>query len=316
MTARIRLARSRQGTPLVRRIDFSDPALCRRCPDGIDAAFTVFIPGKGDSTDDQGMYEYDTEDQIQDFVEGLGTEIASGGPGGDTSGPYECCAHLVFRVTLDSDRTVRQNGQDLTSRLATLLRAAAQASGIRRLFVHLIGFSAGGLVAVEVARGLSDDVQRDGGDCSLRRRRPRQWCEREMPSRVPVKIDIVTIATPYDPSFLIDVGAALGMLLGGWPAEFCTSVGALDFGGGSRPVCVCNYVAIVTDDTDEEAGNQHPDDEVEDWSPHEMHITGATHMDRSRRSSTMRDSTTSSIRAATAPADLPDLARCEAQQLV
>lgn len=280
MTAKIEVARKGgRGRPLGRRVSLRDPQLCRRCPCGIDVALTVFIPGKGDSTDDDGMYLYDTESTIQEFLDGLGAKIEAGGPPEEDPGPSTCCVHQILRVSLDSDRSVRQNGMDVANRLTTLLRAASQASGVRRMFIHLVGFSAGGMVAVEVARGISEGVRRDGEGCSLRRPRARQWCGHDVEQLVPVVIDVVTIATPYDPAFLMELGADLGMLLvGGWPAEFCTSVGALDFGGDSRPTCVCGYLAVVTDSADDEAGDQRPGAEVEEWHPTIVELHGATHV--------------------------------------
>lgn len=273
MAAGVRVARrGGDGSVLGRLVEF-DETICRRCPEGVDVGVTVFFPGLGDDTDDNNHYTYETEDQIQQFLDDLGAKMAAGKP----TSSYEhspCCVQILLRVDLDSDRSMRENGADVAAQLYSVLQGLGSSPAVKSVAFHLFGFSAGGFVAVETASSLSARVPRSAGELAYGRPRPVEWCGRTV-QQIPVCMDLVTLATPYENCLLLEGLAELGNLLDN---SFFNSCGALDFGSEERPDGVSSYVAIVTGDEDAEAGSDPPGPEVSGWNPEVKDFPGHDHV--------------------------------------
>lgn len=220
---------------------------CRDCPDGAGLSVTVFFPGLGDSVVD-GRFEYVLETQmvLASYQRHLGERIdptATRHDGVPAPLTPPCCAQVLLAVELDPRRTVHENAEDVSLELRGIVERAVKppTSWIREVCFHLIGFSAGGLVAIDTARETSERLLVLYGGCAVPRPPGQTWCDRAAPSEVRVGIDVVTIATPYDGApFVPEVLAELGLLFSfrDSPTRFRDSVGAEDYGGGPKPACL------------------------------------------------------------------------------
>jgi hypothetical protein len=228
---------------------------CRECPDGGDLAITVFFPGTGDDTNaaNEFVYTGSAGQDLESFVAALSERIGRAS---------RCCAQVLLRVHLDATRTAEENAEDVAGeagRLATLY--AAGTPWLRRIYFHLIGFSAGGIVALHCARKLPCRVT--GTFNTFDPVPARTWCGRLLAPpndpRIPASIDVVTIATPFMNfgaaferfrlvSLALRVYRALARatpFVGGTLA-FDISIGLNDY-GGPPPVCLCRNDAPTPD---------------------------------------------------------------------
>jgi pimeloyl-ACP methyl ester carboxylesterase len=126
---------------------------------------------------------------------------------------------------------------------------------VARVRFHLVGFSAGGQVALQMADLLPDRLPKSISPALL-------WCGAPLAplGTIPATTDVVTIATPLGSSgprgWNVETVASeiagffswiarLGAQLVGSDQTFTLSINEDDY-GGPRPVGLCRYVAVVT----------------------------------------------------------------------
>ena len=260
---------------------------CRDCPEGAGLSVTVFFPGLGDDVVD-GRFTYVPESQIvlDGFRHWLGRRIDPTAPRpAHEAAPVvpACCMQMLQTVEHDPYRSVIENAEDVAVELLAIVARAAgriRLSWIREVCFHLVGFSAGGLVALDTAKIVSERLVAQHGRCAKPRPAGQTWCGRPAPPEVSVGIDVVTIASPYDGApFVPEVFAELGLLFGFDESRFRDSVGAQDYGGGPRPACLRRFVALVTEKgADDAAGGQLPGDQVEGWGFETYDLPGVSHL--------------------------------------
>lgn len=154
--------------------------------------------------------------------------------------------------------------------------------GLLGINFHLIGFSAGGQVALNAASYLWPGYFRQ----------PQEWCglpAAVFPNPVPSEVDVITIATPLGSSenalvYALSEVAGFFASLWTWAAGqfvpesvFNHSIGEDDY-GDPVPGNLCRYIGIVTDsDFDSSWGaEEDPCDDpyrLGDWQP--LHMTRA-----------------------------------------
>jgi hypothetical protein len=246
---------------------------CESCPDGYGLSLTVYFPGAIDGVrNGVGISTGEGGADQRHFVSALESKLEEGEP---------CCLRLGYEVRYDPRRTAKQNAETLAALLNGLAQGLAALPGVVTIQYHLIGFSAGGQVALNVAPRLWEAFARS----------PLPWCDlpgEDFQPVVPAEIDLVTIATPLGSSgnvvvyalseiggFFAFLGRGLLQLVSSdW--VFNASIGEDDY-GGSAPAGLCRYVAIVTaDDFDESSGaEEDPCDDprrLGDWQPRTLRM--------------------------------------------
>ncbi len=244
---------------------------CETCPppDGGAVAILVFLPGVGDSAQD-GQFVYTTNEN--DFVARLTDRI-----GGDATA---CCRKHLLTASYDARQTAAANASRLAGIIDGLVDLEAIANPwVTRIHVHLVGFSAGGIVATQIANAL---------DCSVRfgnvappnqytypgldmlpnaEELPaaRWWCGERLALEIPVQVDVVTMATPFDIGGFFSPLVSFFATIGTFFAEitdtildthftFDSSIGKNEY-GGPRPACLCNFVSFISSsDHDDSSG--------------------------------------------------------------
>jgi pimeloyl-ACP methyl ester carboxylesterase len=161
-------------------------------------------------------------------------------------------------VGYDPRERASANAEQIAAELELLLAAEAVSNDwVRKIWLHLVGFSAGGIVAVQTASRLR---------CEPRLARPlRSWCGVPLEPVVPVEMDVVTMATPFDfpwyVSALATIGTALANALG---------------------LAVTFEWSIATNDYDDSSGaDSPPDDRLDSWNAKEIDVPeapGLTHV--------------------------------------
>ena len=258
---------------------------CKDCPDGAGLSLTVFFPGLGDDVvDHEFTYDAASQEAQAGFQRRLGERIdpTARPPGAAGPAAPPCCLQLLFAVELDPRRTVNENAQDVAKELLGIVERAVRppSSWIREICFHLIGFSAGGLVAIDTAKVASERLIARQGRCAWPREPGQMWCGRPAPPEVRVGFDVVTIASPYD-GFVLEFLPELGLLFSclAPDSRFFNSVGARDYGGGAKPACLRRFTAFVTAaDADDEAGGQQPGDGVAGWGAEPVDVPGTSHL--------------------------------------
>jgi hypothetical protein len=262
---------------------------CKECPDGADLAITVFFPGTGDDTNDakEFIYTGDAGRDLESFVAALSERI------GRSS---RCCVQVLLRVHLDATRTAEENADDVARQVNTLAASfAAGSPWLRRIYFHLIGFSAGGIVALHCARKLS--CRFTGAFNTFVPAPARTWCGRPLAPpgdlRIPASIDVLTIATPFmnfgagfENLRLVSLALRIYRALSGvlpfidGTLVFDISIGLNDY-GGPPPVCLCRNDAptperrglisfVTSSDYDDTSGaDKDPTDDprLRGWEP-------------------------------------------------
>ena len=233
---------------------------CQRCPRGAELSITVFFPGTG--TADDGRITYTADETA--FEQALQERTAA-----DRT---NCCQKILVLVGYDPRERARANAEQVATLLEALLAAeAVNNDWVTKIWVHLVGFSAGGIVAVQTASRLR---------CAPRMARPgRMWCGVPLEPVVPVEMDVVTMATPFDFSWLVSVLAGIGTALAerlGLAVTFEWSIATNDY-GGERPSCLCSFTAFVSsDDYDDSSGaDSPPDDRLDDWNGEVIDVAAA-----------------------------------------
>jgi hypothetical protein len=225
---------------------------CETCPDGVEVALTAVMWGVPDAVDADGLGVSVGEALADEtrFLQAVADRVNAPGP---------CCITAGFRVRYDPTRTVRETAEEVAAFLNGVAVAMAQAPFVARVRFHLIGFSAGGQVAINVASRVLSMIPR-APTVPLQ---DRLWCGRLLGEKgglaILVETDLVTIATPLGSSggvfgiitglselagFLAGLGRRLARLFAS-ARTFATSVGEDDY-GGPRPARLCRYVGIVT----------------------------------------------------------------------
>jgi hypothetical protein len=239
---------------------------CEQCPCGAELSITVLFPGAG--TVDGGRIVYSAQETA--FEQALEDRISP-----DESA---CCPKILLVAGYDPAERARANAAQIAAILDALLAAEAVTNDwVTKIWVHLVGFSAGGIVAVQTASRVG---------CGPRAARPgRSWCGRPMEPAVPVELDVVTMATPFDfpdfVSFFASVGTFLADLVDS-DSTFEWSIGTNDY-GGRRPSCLCRFTAFVSSgDYDDTSGaDSPPDDRLGAWNAVKFDVPsgpGLTHV--------------------------------------
>ena len=154
----------------------------------------------------------------------------------DTNEP--CCVRELGTFMLQGSRDVNANASAAGNWIiAQMAEAFAANQGIVKMNIHLIGFSAGGVVASAVPKHIP---------CTF--------------GTAIVETDLVTIASPFNipiPSFLPKTGKFFAKLLR-TSAVLTNSIGAEEFAPGELPACLCRYKALITGSGDSPAGGHSP----------------------------------------------------------
>lgn len=235
------------------------------CSEGVKLSITIYFRGIDESNP--------SEDKFRDLIAAQ-----------DTNGATlesKCCKHLYWSASYNSDKDVRENGRMLAQEINKLIEG--NNNGIKSVNIHLIGFSTGGLVAIEAASNIPSQISSPS----------RNWCGNKLSDNIPIEIDIVTIATPYGgfgnfgPQFAeglcrLPIGKQIVGLFGG--SVLACSVGHQDYGGHPPPTNLCKFTALVTErgeNGDNTAGGEkhYPDSKIlgEGWNPNVVSIGKVNH---------------------------------------
>ncbi|MBI5065314.1 hypothetical protein HZA97_03680 [Candidatus Woesearchaeota archaeon] len=228
------------------------------CGNGNSLSFTVFFRGFGELNE--------AERNFRNFLGERENSVSS-----------TCCTSIVlpdFDYSYTKD--IRENAKSIAyniNNVNTIITTGRD--DITSINLHLIGFSTGGLVAIETANLINQELPAPN----------RESCGKKLPDSIPVKIDLVTIATPYEGDFgggmFPKIGEKFCKTLGIGGVLGC-SVGSKDYGGKTAPKNLCSFTALVTDKTsDDTAGGHLPDIEKigEDWHPVVEHLENVGHND-------------------------------------
>ncbi len=185
-----------------------------------------------------------------------------------------CCGNIFLAPEYDQDKDIKENARIVADSINQIVKVykiiGSPKEGIKSVNVHLIGFSTGGLVAIETANNIN------------------------ISSEIESQIDIVTIATPYGgfgsygPQFaealcrLPIVDKIVGVF--GGDVLSC-SVGHQDYGGVSVPKNLCSFTALVTEREGDSGdtiagGTKHrpdPNQLGEGWNPSVISIGEVNH---------------------------------------
>ncbi len=238
---------------------------CNPCYTGWDLSITIYFRGLGDKGKDGKVF-------AAEKIVFLGVLASKA----KTVTANECCRKMLFAVNYDHTKTARQNADHViayfNNYFANIIsNPDFKLTGLRKIFFHLIGYSAGGIVAINTAESLPCHYDALG----------RVWCGRRMPDQIPVSIDIMTIASPLN---LGSPGAGAGTgfckFFGSKNTLGC-SIGKSDC-GGQPPECLCNFTAIVTDPQSDTTpgGGKDPqkDSRLEGWNPQSENSPGVNHL--------------------------------------
>ena len=235
--------------PVVEPFPLSEPAVlsCEACPDGVRLSLTVFFNGIGDKDATPGAVSRAERRFPAELAERMSKRRGQ-----------QCCIDEIFVITHDPELSIRENAAIVADILRLILRNRAATWPLLAANLHLQGFSAGGLLAVEVACQM---------DTSNLPTMP-LWCGQPKTAAAPVQMDLVTIATPFD--FEWDFGIADLLSTLGVEFGFLGSIGAGDYGSDTPPADLCAFTALVTssDLGDESfgAGNDpRDDDQLPGW---------------------------------------------------
>lgn len=276
---------------------------CGTCPppDGGAIAILVFLPGVGTDVQD-GRFIYTTNEDR--FVSELTARI-----GGDTTA---CCRKHLLTASYDPRQSARENASRLAGIINAIVDFEAVANPwVTRIHVHLVGFSAGGVVATQIASAL---------DCSVRFGNvappnqytfpgfdtlpdpeeipvARWWCGESLALEIPVEVDVVTMATPFNiggsfswfTSFFATIGTFFAGIIDSFTGTidalsdthftFRSSIGENDY-GGAPPGCLCNFVSFVSSsvyDTSSGADKDPTEDSrLNDWDVKTVNVALGT----------------------------------------
>ncbi len=202
---------------------------CRACPGGATLSVTVFFRGLGsvrgfaDLLLGQNLAPSREEAHFpQRIVAKLGATERD-----------PCCRHEIVTVDHDPKLSIRRNA----TLAARAIRDGLLARGtgypwLNKIHLHLIGFSAGGLLALEVARKMSTAPVRTAP----------MWCNLGKTALAPVEMDLVTIATPFDVEYDGGFFDFLGLFT---ELGFFGSIAASAY-GGPPPTTLCAFTAFVS----------------------------------------------------------------------
>jgi len=241
---------------------------CELCSAGGIWSLSVYFPGKGE-LDRRCRIDYGAAEAS--FVAALGAAISR-----ETRNQGEyCCVRDLYQVRYEPRRTVGQNAAAIARAIErTIAEKIRAAPWLREVKLHLVGFSAGGVVATHVAGDLS---------CRPRRRDAGDWCGERL-DPVPLAVDLLTMATPFnlghDSGFAttLRVLASIGGFLLTFPlSPFSWFLGCLafystvpSFYGGRRPACLRRFHAYVSsrahgDGSDGADQNPRDDERLRGW---------------------------------------------------
>ncbi len=224
---------------------------CRDCAKGACLSLTVFFRGLGRQIGP--VIRYSAEES--NFPRQLTARLLEG--------EQKCCRKELMIAGYDPELNIPRNA----SALAAMIRANLANKGqvypwLTKINLHLVGFSAGGLLALEVARTLDISPVISAA----------MWCDLPKNPSVAIEMDLVTIATPFD--LEIDLGFAD---FWAWVREyfgdgagFFTSVGASEYGGDGPPATLCAFTAFVSSEKhgdDSPGADQDPreDEQLPGW---------------------------------------------------
>ena len=151
-----------------------------------------------------------------------------------------CCKNIFLTPEYDHNKDIKENGQIISKRINQIIGDVTE--GIKSVNIHLVGFSTGGLIAIETANNLNLEIESQD----------RMWCNTKLPNNIPIEIDIVTIATPYGGggnslgNWGPKIGEGVCRVIGIDQVLSC-SVGSQDYGGISAPPNLCGFTALVTE---------------------------------------------------------------------
>jgi hypothetical protein len=194
---------------------------CQNCPNGAALALTVLFYGAGERGFLIAVVRYSREESM--FPRALAEALVRA--------PHECCRVQMLIVQHDPTATIGENAEAVAARIDRAVEEAVAGSPwLTKVHLHLVGFSAGGLLALDTA-ALVD----------LRARvRVAAWCGRKMPREVPVEMDLVTIACPFGLAYPFS-----GTLVSGLPWTYESSVGAGDYRAPAAGR-LCSFTALVS----------------------------------------------------------------------
>jgi hypothetical protein len=285
---------------------------CDNCPLGAAIALTVFLPGVGNGLDGSGRLDYvnpelvdpDTGQPGFNAIEAFLGKLVERFQAGSEQAQEEpcaavCCQRWLYEASYDPGESARQNARSLRQMIETILQTMAGLRYVTKVYLHLVGFSAGGFVALNVAEEMMT--------CRVERRVAPLWCGRDLGGDfIPVEVDVVTIASPFgndfgplgiDPPVLNTIfeffvgltrpviGPALQFF--GVFHPFGYSLAENDYGGAPSP-CACEdaskLVALVSAEEvggsaekgDPYAGDRDPtaDHRLEQWRPAVVDLDG------------------------------------------
>ena len=197
-----------------------DPA-CDTCPRGAGLSLTVLFFGVGERSFLSKTVRYSRRESR--FPSALAAALVRG--------PHDCCRTELLLVKHDAASTIGENAAAAAARIdAIIKRAVKRYDWLLKINLHIVGFSAGGLLALDTASRI---------DVSTRVR-TKQWCGNEMPREVPVEMDLVTMATPFNLSITI-----ASTIVTGLPWTYESSVGASEY-RAPAPDKVCSFTALVS----------------------------------------------------------------------
>lgn len=235
---------------------------CRDCPEGAAISLTVFLRGVGDVQGGQLVYSQEEEDFIWSWADAFG------------AASQFCCESWLYVAFYDPRQRAATNGELIAGNIDRVIAERMDASPwLVRVHLHLVGFSAGGVVGVYVTDYLECGASSDEEVAGRRRReRPVEWCETEI-SEVELEIDLVTMATPFDlggPIYRGFASAWSGFLEWiGSTRAFSHSIPGF-YGGGPPPRCLCRMVSLVSsgshgDDSPGADRDPREDGQLEQW---------------------------------------------------
>jgi hypothetical protein len=148
-----------------------------------------------------------------------------------TRAPHECCRVELLVVAHDPTATLAENAAAVAEALDRKIDEAVQGSPwLTQVNLHLVGFSAGGLLALDVASRVRVAA----------RVRTAAWCRHDMAREVPVEMDLVTLAAPFDLSIPF-----AGTVASGLPWTYESSVGASEYVAPAAER-LCSFTAFVS----------------------------------------------------------------------
>lgn len=170
---------------------------CERCSTGAGVAVTLFIPGLCDDADDQGRCVYRTTNLSEfetAFADGVSSWSSISGDAENKS--TFCCQKIFCAAELDPCMTARENADALRSQLLDLFEDLSRKEWVDFIHLHVLGFSAGGIIAVNLISGMP---------CSIDRPDSVWPCPGMLPGPITIQIDLVTMATPFGRPGLLEL---------------------------------------------------------------------------------------------------------------